>query len=358
MARQARRGAPSRSCRPVARLQVSKPPSFSISISHRTPSANPCEPHRLSFASFAISNITFRHIDAARVYGNEHEVGQALKQSLDSNVCQRSDVFITSKLWNTDHSPERVEAAIKRTLDDIGTDYLDLYLIHWPVSFTPTEDSDMLFPRSKAGDIDIDTKTSLLDTWEAMIELKRKGLTKAIGLSNVSKEVVQFICDNSEETPSSVQVEYHPLIAPLQRELKEYCDSKGIVMTAYSPLGNNRQNLPRVIDLDAVKAMATNGRTEAQLCINWCVSNGVCCIPKSINPKRLESNLASLDFDLSPEERDTMDGLHKTLGTKRFNIPINYPAPNGPWLVDIFQTDVEGNAAAFRVKNNGAVAAM
>lgn len=296
--------------------------------------------------------------DAARVYGNEHEVGQALTSSLSSNVCKRSEVFITSKLWNTDHTPSRVEAAIRKTLSDIQTDYLDLYLIHWPVSFIPVSDVNTLFPRNAEGNIDIDTKTSLLDTWNAMIELKNKGLTKAIGLSNVSKEAVEYICANSSETPSSVQVEFHPLIAPLQKELKQFCESKGIVMTAYSPLGNNRQNLPRVIDLDNVKQLAAkNNRTEAQLCINWCVANGVCCIPKSVNPVRLESNLKSLDFDLTEEEKETLDSLPETLGTKRFNIPIQYPAPNGPWLVDLFQTEQE-NKASFRVQQSGSVIAV
>ncbi|KAI3481112.1 hypothetical protein L1887_56582 [Cichorium endivia] len=178
-----------------------------------------------------------------------------------------------------------------------------------------------------------------------MIALKKKGLTKAIGLSNVSKDAVEFIVENSDEIPSSVQVEFHPLIAPLQKELKDCCESKGIVVTAYSPLGNNRQNLPRIIDLDNVKALAAkNNRTEAQLCINWCVSNGVCCIPKSVTPHRLQSNLESLNFDLTDEERKTLNVLPNTLGTKRFNIPIQYPAPNGPWLIDLFNTEHESCA--------------
>ncbi|ETS65124.1 hypothetical protein PaG_00182 [Moesziomyces aphidis] len=295
----------------------------------------------------------YRHIDAARVYGNEHEVGQALSEALSSGVCSRSDVWITSKLWNTDHT--RAEAAINRTLSDIKTDYLDLYLVHWPVPFTPAEDANMLFPRNSDGDVDIDTKTSLLDTWKQMIALKKKGLTKAIGLSNVSKDAVEFIVENSDEIPSSVQVEFHPLIAPLQKELKDYCESKGIVVTAYSPLGNNRQSLPRIIDLDNVKALAAkNNRTEAQLCINWCVSNGVCCIPKSVTPHRLQSNLESLNFDLTDEERKTLNVLPNTLGTKRFNIPIQYPAPNGPWLIDLFNTEHE-SCAIWKAQSNGSV---
>lgn len=302
----------------------------------------------------------YRSIDAARVYGNEDEVGQALKSVVDDGTLKREEVFITSKLWNTDHEPSRVEQGLRTSLTALGVDYLDLYLVHWPLAFRGNDET--LFPRTSAGEIDFDTATSLLDTWAAMIELKRKGLVKAIGLCNVSPKLLDHVVSNAKSTfevPSSVQVEYHPLIAPLQEELKVLCESKGIVITAFSPLGNNRSNLPKVIDLPQVKELASKtGYTEAQIVINWCISRGICCIPKSVSPHRIVANLEAQNITLKPEELGVLDSLAENtpslLDAGRFNIPINYPAPNGPWPIDIFQHPKEASAT-YHVLDNGTV---
>lgn len=301
-----------------------------------------------------------RHIDAARVYGNEDEIGQALAAVVADGTVSRGDVWITSKLWNTDHHPSRVEKGCRASLEALGVEYLDLYLIHWPLAFRGNDET--LFPRTAAGEIDFDTQTSLLDTWAALVELKRKGLVKAIGLCNVSPALLDFVVKSAKsdyEVPSSVQVEYHPLIAPLQHNLKTKCDEYGIVMTAFSPLGNNRSGLPKVIDLPQVQELARKtGHTEAQIAINWCVSKGVCCIPKSVSPHRIESNLRATEFALDPEQLQIVDDLPRTTPSLqdagRFNIPVNYPAPNGPWPINIFQHPKE-SAAAYRVLDNGTV---
>ncbi|EPQ30077.1 uncharacterized protein PFL1_02194 [Pseudozyma flocculosa PF-1] len=294
----------------------------------------------------------YRHIDAARVYGNEHEVGQALSESIQAGILKRDDVFITSKLWNTDHAPERVEAGLRRSLRDIGVEYLDLFLVHWPIAFKGTADENVLFPRNDQGQIDVDTSQSIAATWAKMVEMKRKGLVRAIGLSNVSKDMVQAVCDaaqSDDEVPSSVQVEYHPLVAPLQRELKDYCDSKKIILTAYSPLGNNRIGEPLLVQRPTLlDVSAKTGHTPAQILIQWIVRNGVCVIPKSVTPSRLQSNLESLDFDLSDDERNAVDALAND-NVVRYNVPIRYAAPNGPWLVDLFGTENEKTDAIWKV---------
>lgn len=310
-------------------------------------------------------DLGYRLIDCARVYGNEHEIGEAIANKVKEGKVTRQDLWLTGKLWNTDHHPDRVEQGLAKSLSDLDTGYLDLYLIHWPVAFKYHGD-DVLFPRNSEGDIDVDTSVPLAATWSKLVDLKRSGKVKAIGLSNVSCDMLRSIVEaakSDDEVPSVVQTEYHPMIAPVQRPLKEYCDSKNIVVTAYSGLGNNRLGLPRVIDLAEMQELAAKtGLTEAQLATAWALTQGVASIPKSVNPGRLASNLeATKHYPLSEDQMHLIDSLPCRVAEAeeiggRYNIPMRYPAPNGPWSVDIFGHEEE-KSAKYRVMSDGSIEA-
>lgn len=149
-------------------------------------------------------DIGYRHIDGAHVYGNEKEVGAALKAKIDEGIVKREDLFITSKLWNSYHKPESVERAIKQTLANLGLEYLDLYLIHWPMAY---EDGDVLFPTNSDGSSKI-TDTDYVDTWKGMEGIYEKGLAKNIGISNFNSVQIERILKSCKVKPVTNQVKY------------------------------------------------------------------------------------------------------------------------------------------------------
>merc|ERR1712059_153006 len=171
----------------------------------------------------------YRHIDCAAVYGNEAEVGAGIRAS----GVAREDIFVTSKLWNTKHHPEDVEAACRKTLADLGLNYLDLYLIHWPVAF---ERGDVAFPKNEDGSLRYDIETHPTTTWLAMEKLVEKGLVRTIGLSNFNSEQITDILKKGSIKPVTNQVECHPYLT--QAKLLEFCKERDITLTAYSPLGS------------------------------------------------------------------------------------------------------------------------
>jgi L-glyceraldehyde reductase len=177
----------------------------------------------------------YRHFDLAKVYGNHGEVGEGLKAVIPS-VVKREEIFLTSKLWNTAHKPDLVEAALDDTLKELDQKYLDLYLIHWPVSFNSPEPHKTLMPDDGTGHADLDTKTTLVDTWKAMIALQKTGKVKSIGVSNFTQSMIEAIIKATGVTPAVNQIEAHPLLP--QEDLVKYSNEKGIHITAYSPLGN------------------------------------------------------------------------------------------------------------------------
>ncbi|KAH8553565.1 NADP-dependent oxidoreductase domain-containing protein [Umbelopsis sp. PMI_123] len=266
-------------------------------------------------------NYGYRHIDCAHVYRNEHEVGQALK-----NVkVPREQIFITSKVWNNSHRPDRVEKALDVTLKNLGVSYLDLYLIHWPVAFKPTED---LFPTTADGKVALDDGVTIADTWAAMEKLLDTGKVKAIGVSNFNIEKLEKLKTTAKIIPAVNQVELHPYLP--QDDLLEYSQKNGIHLTAYSPLGNNLAGAARVVDDPTVVKVAEKlGKTPAQVLISWAAQRGTSVIPKSVTPSRIESNFH--DFELPKEDFEAL----KQLGAKniRYNVPSTYsPA----WPVDVF----------------------
>ena len=175
----------------------------------------------------------FRHFDCAERYGNEREVGSALKAGLDAGEVNREGLFITTKLWNTNHRPERVLPAFEASLVRLGLTYLDLYLIHTPFAFQPGDDQD---PRDRNGNVLYDPGVTLLDTWRAMEDLVDGGRCRAIGLSDITLEKLLPIYESARIKPAVVQVESHPYLP--ETELLEFCKEKGIVFLAFAPLGH------------------------------------------------------------------------------------------------------------------------
>src|SRR5580658_10288479 len=181
----------------------------------------------------------FRHFDCAERYGNEREVGEALQAELAAGGIAREDIFVTTKLWNTNHRPERVEPAFEASLARLGLNYLDLYLIHTPFAFQPGDEQD---PRDQNGNILYDSGVTLLETWGAMERLVDSGRCRAIGLSDISLNELLPVYESARIKPSVVQVEAHPYLP--ETELLEYCKEKGVVLLAFAPLGHGMRPGP------------------------------------------------------------------------------------------------------------------
>lgn len=266
-------------------------------------------------------DIGYRHIDCAFIYGNEKEIGEAIKAKIDEGVVKREDLFITSKLWNTFHDPKLVEGILKESLKNLGTTYLDLYLIHWPVAYKSGGD---LFPKNENGDIQFDTATDYVDTWLAMEEVCKKGLTKSIGLSNFNKDQIDRVLMKSTIKPAMLQIECHPYLN--QAKLIEYCTSKNIKITAYSPLGSRDRPWAKPEDPDLmndpkIQSIAQKyKKTPAQILLKYQLNRNVIVIPKSVNKSRIAENFQLFDFDLKQEDIDSIntisDGVPK--GSGRF----------------------------------------
>ena len=281
----------------------------------------------------------YRHLDLAMIYENQHEVGAALKKVIPS-VVKREELFITSKLWNSAHQPDQVEKELDETLSLLGLDYLDLYLVHWPIAFPPGNGLNPPHP-TIAGETAIDKETSLVDTWKAMIALP-KSKVRAIGVSNFTIEQMQGIIDATGVVPAVNQIEAHPLLP--QDELVQFAKSKNIHLTAYSPLGNNLVGKKMLTDYDAVKEVAEKlGATPAQVLVAWGAYRGYSVIPKSVREERIVSNFKQIELSKEDYERITAIGHGNYV---RHNIPFTYKPK---WDVNIFDEPIE-KQASFKVK--------
>lgn len=282
----------------------------------------------------------YRHLDLARIYQNEHEVGEALKELIPS-VVKREDLFITGKLWNHSHAPEKVEHAYDVTLKDVGVEKLDLWLIHWPVAFK-YEGDDKFFPKDAEDKIALDTETTLVDTWKAMIELQKKGRVTSIGVSNFTQPMLEGIIKATGVVPAVNQIEAHPVLP--QDDLVEYSKSKNIHITAYSPLGNPAFYLGgkvKIIDAPQVLEVAKKNNADCgQVLIAYGIKKGQSVIPKSVTKSRIESNFKQIE--LSDEDfKKVSSVLTEYAGEPiRFNTPQGYdPA----WGIKVFEEKIEAD---------------
>lgn len=251
--------------------------------------------------------IGYRHFDCAFIYDNEREIGQAFTDALKNNEVKREDLWITSKLWNNRHRTEDVQPAIEKSLRLLQIDYLDLYLIHWPVALVRSVN----YPQ-KAHDMISLNELPLSETWQAMIEVKEKGLTHHIGLSNFSIKKVSQLRDETGVLPEALQVELQPFLQ--QKPLVDFARQNNIALTGFCPLGSAdrpasriQPNEPKLFENKTILAIAQEKDcTPAQIMLAWAVNRGTSVIPKSVHEGRLKENLAAADIVLSAEQMDRM----------------------------------------------------
>uniref|UniRef100_T1JXD3 NADP-dependent oxidoreductase domain-containing protein n=1 Tax=Tetranychus urticae TaxID=32264 RepID=T1JXD3_TETUR len=274
---------------------------------------------------FALLEAGYRHIDCALVYQNEDEVGQALKEVFGSGSLKREDVFITSKCWNSYHSRAKVTEACKLSLKNLGLDYLDLYLIHFPVG---VQEGGSMFPEDAEGKM-IRSDVDYLETWKGMEDVHKAGLSKSIGISNFNSEQIKRILDNCEIKPVTNQIEVHPYLT--QEPLIDFCLKNGIAVTAYSPLGSPdrpwaKPEDPSLLDDPKIKEIAKkHGKTSAQVLLRYANQRGLIVIPKSVTPTRIAENIDIFDFELAPEEIATINSFNRNWRAVAFNTYAGHP---------------------------------
>ncbi|MGX5791857.1 aldo/keto reductase [Staphylococcus equorum] len=226
----------------------------------------------------------YRSIDAALVYGNEEMVGRGIQEGMDAADIQREDLFITSKLWFDSFGKDNVEQGYQTSIDNLGLDYLDLYLIHWP----GTDESVMI------------------ETWKGMEALYESGKIKNIGVSNFNIEHLEALKSQTSIKPVINQVEFHPYFT--QQELRTYLDTESIYMESWSPLMN-----AEILTDETINAIAEEiGKSPAQVVIRWNIEHGIVTIPKSITPHRIEENINIFDFSLTANQMERIDALNES----------------------------------------------
>ena len=258
----------------------------------------------------------FRHFDCAERYGNELEVGKALQAGLAEGRIAREDIFVTTKLWNSNHRPERVEPALEASLDRLGLKYLDLYLIHTPFAFQPGDEQD---PRDQNGNVLYDRGVTLLDTWRAMESLVDRGRCRAIGLSDITLNGLLPIYESARIKPAVVQVEAHPYLP--ETELLRFCEEKGIVFLAFAPLGHGMR--PGPLEDSVVSAIAARvGKTPAQVLLAWAVQRGTALLTTPRTAARAREN-----FDISRLPEDALDEINRIQTRQRLNQVVKTGIP-------------------------------
>lgn len=258
----------------------------------------------------------FRHFDCAERYRNEREVGEALEAGLAANGIARENIFVTTKLWNSNHRPERVEPAFEASLDRLGLKYLDLYLIHTPYAFQPGDEQD---PRDQKGNVIYDSGVTLLDTWRAMESLMDHGRCRAIGLSDISLDELLPIYETARIKPAVVQVEAHPYLP--EAELLEFCKEEGIVFLAFAPLGHGMR--PGPLEDPVVSAIAARlEKTPAQVLLAWAVQRGTALLTTPKTAARAREN-----FDITALPDDAFNEINRIQTRQRLNEVVKTGVP-------------------------------
>jgi len=260
------------------------------------------DPGEVKKAVYEAIKVGYRHIDCAEIYDNQKEVGEGIARALGEGICTREDLWITSKLWNTDHKKDRVVPALERMLKEMNLEYLDLFLIHWPVVLK----EGVMFPKEPGDLLSLD-EVPLTETWKGMVQCKEKGATRHIGVSNFNQDHLKTLIDVGP-TPEMNQVELHPFLP--QNDLLAFCKQNNIHITAYSPLGSadrsnrlKKEDEPVLYSSTAIKEVAEkHGASPFQVLIAWALKRGTAVIPKSTNPEHIASNFDALEIELDSDD--------------------------------------------------------
>jgi diketogulonate reductase-like aldo/keto reductase len=261
--------------------------------------------------------VGFRHFDCAERYRNEDAVGDAIQAAFKTGMIRREDVFVTTKLWNTNHRPERVKPAFDASRRRLQLDYVDCYLIHTPFAFRPGDEQD---PRDERGQVVYDSGVTLIETWRALERLVDDGQCKSIGLSDINLEKLQGIVAAARIKPAVVQVESHPYLP--EWDLLDFCREHGIVLLAFAALGHGLS--PKVVDDPVITAIAKRvQKTPAQVALAWAVQRGTAFLTTSTTPRYIHEN-----FEISALPDDAMREIREAITTNvRFNTVVNTGAP-------------------------------
>ena len=261
--------------------------------------------------------VGFRHFDCAERYRNEQAVGDAMQGMLKAGNIRREDVFVTTKLWNNNHRPERVRPAFEASRQRLQVDYVDCYLIHTPYAFAAGDDPD---PRDERGDVVYDPGVSLGETWQALERLVDDGHCRSIGLSNVSLDTLREIVGGARIDPAAVQVESHPYLP--EWDLLDFCREHGMVLLAFAALGHSMT--PNVLEDPVITAIAERvHKSPAQVALAWAVERGTAFLTTSTNPQRIQEN-----YDISPLPADAMQEIRDAITTNvRFNSVVQTGVP-------------------------------
>jgi aldehyde reductase len=260
--------------------------------------------------------VGFRHLDCAERYRNEREIGESLKAEFAAGTLTRGDVFMTTKLWNSHHRPERVEPAFDASCQRLGITYADLYLIHTPFAFQPGDNYE---PRDEKGNIIYDEGVTLLDTWRAMESLAEKEKCRAIGVSDVTLETLKPLYESARIKPAVVQVESHPYLP--QTELLEFCEQKGIVLLAFAPLGHGMR--PGPLEDQTVLAIAKQtSLTPAQVLLAWGIQRGTAVLTTAKTAERAREN-----YNISEIPEEAVEEINRIQIRTRLNTVVETGVP-------------------------------
>jgi diketogulonate reductase-like aldo/keto reductase len=268
-------------------------------------------------ATKAALEVGFRHLDCAERYRNEEAVGDAIQEAFKAGTLQREDLFVTTKLWNTNHRPERVKPAFDASRRRLRVDHIDCYIIHTPFAFKPGDEQD---PRDEQGRVIYDSGVTLLETWRALERLVDEGHCRSIGLSDITLEKLREIVLAARIKPAVVQVESHPYLP--EWELLDFCRNHGIVLQAFAAVGHALE--PKVIEDPVITAVARRvHKTPAQVVLAWAVQRGTAFLTTSTKPQRIQEN-----FDISALPEDAMREIRDRITTSvRFNAVVETGVP-------------------------------